>query len=230
VTAVKPGSPAALSGMLQTGDVLTVVNGIPLRTTDRDRARELLDAAGEMLQITVAGTVPSHVLEALVSDRARHLSPESKTHHVRVLVWAGRLLRLPVVALACALLFFVGIGEGIARMLRFAVVKLWTNNNNMHPPEENWNFDLAMWLWCVCSRGDEVCSVKTKGGRRSSQRVSCSISRYRVFLKVDDDGRQDQSAKELDVREWLRMMPTEVGRGVAELQGNTCLANVRRTF
>lgn len=156
MTAVKPGSPAALSGMLQTGDVLTVVNGIPLRTTDRDRARELLDVAGEMLQITVAGTVPSHVLEALVSDRARHLSPESKTHHDRVLVWAGRLLRFPVVALACMVLFVIGIGEGFARLLRFAVVKVWTDNKDLYPSPDNWNFEQAMWLWCVRSYGDNM--------------------------------------------------------------------------
>lgn len=153
MTAVKPNSPAALSGMLQTGDVLTIVNGIPLRTTDRDRARELLDVAGDMLQITVAGTVPSHVLEALVSDRARHLSPESKAYYDRVLVWAGRLLRFPVVALVCMVLFFVGIGEGLARLVWFTVVKVWTNNSDMQPSEENWNFDLAMRLWCVLSCG-----------------------------------------------------------------------------
>ena len=208
--------------MLQVGDVLTVVNGIALKTTDRDRARELLEAAGDTLQITVAGTVPPHVLEALVSERAQHLSPELGKRHDRVLVWAGRLLRFPLVAVACLLLFFVGIGEGVVRMLVFAVQNRLADGE-MHPSPDNWNFEMAMWLWSVAAAGP---GNATQRGRRLRPGTGDTTSlplrltlffrfRYQVFLKVDDDGLVDRPAKELDVREWLRIMPTTVRARVA---------------
>lgn len=138
--------PAALSGLLQTGDVLTMANGMALRTTNRARAAELLAAAGERIQLSVAGTVPVHVLNALLSEHTHDLGPYAPDVHDRMLTWSGRVLRFLPVAVIFFFLFFIGILEGVLRFLCGPVVRHFVANGS-EPSSDNWCFDLAMWFW-----------------------------------------------------------------------------------